>query len=114
MTTYALSVKRECIRDRVLNTALSSGRGWACFKDLLDGFIYIKDHVSHSDWKSGAKSLETTSQCYLRAVFSSVYAWFAVKGRGAEKPTKGAHQDSTSPSASPIVVLGPVCTSWGY
>lgn len=60
-----LSAQRERVRDRMLNTALSSGWGWARFKDLLDSFIYVKDHVSHSGWKSGAKSFETTSQCYI-------------------------------------------------
>lgn len=114
VTIYALSVQKECIWDRVLNSPCLQGKDGHVLKDLLGGFIYIKDHVSHSGWKSGAKSFVTTSKCYLHAAFSTVYAWFAVKGSSERKMYKRSTPSSHRDSTSPVVVLGPVCTSWGY
>lgn len=75
------SLWRKHIGDRVLNAALSSEQGQACFRGLLDSFVYTKDHGSHSCLRLGVKSFETTSQCFLHATYS-VYAWFAVKSLG--------------------------------
>lgn len=109
VTTNALSGQRERVRDRTLNTALSSGRGWACFKDLLDGLFILKIVLIAVVGNQVPSHLKQHPN-----VTCSLFFCLRMVCCERKRSRKTYERCTTWVSTSPTAVLGPVCTSWEY